>query len=87
MKVNLLEHKFDLDKLLYEIHMFEMIEGEYPSYIVMSEQTVDAIESQYRVYYIKKDVYFKHNKRYIGEVFGIPIAYNDRLQFGVVDIV
>lgn len=87
MKVSLLEQKFDLDKLLYKINMFEMIEDKYPNYVVMSERTVDAIENQYGVYYVEKNIYFKHNKRYIGEIFGIPIAYNDNLQFGTVDIV
>ena len=87
MKVNLLEQKFDFDKLLYEIQKFEMIKGKYPNYVVMREQTADAIESQYKIHYVEKNVYFKHNKRYVGEFFGIPIAYNDNLQFGIVDIV
>ena len=87
MKVNLLEKNFDLDKLLYEIHMFEMINGEEPHYIVMSEHTVGAIEIPYRVHYVEEDVYFKNNKKYIGKIFGIPIAYHYNLPFGIVDIV
>lgn len=87
MKVNLLEQNFDLNKLLYEIHTFEMFRGKYPNYVVMSERTEEVIENRYRIFYVENDVYFKNNKRYIGEIFGIPIAYNDRLQFGVVDIV
>lgn len=87
MTVNLLEQNFDLDKLLYEIHMFEMINGKHPNYIVMSEHTAEAIESQYRIHYIEEDVYFKHNKRYIGKIFDIPIAHHYNLQFGTVDIV
>lgn len=87
MKVILIEKKFDLDELLDKIQMFEMINGEYPSYIVMNEQTEDAIASIYRVNYVEHDVYFKNNKRHNGELFGIPIAYRYSLPFGIVDIV
>ena len=52
MKVNLIDKNFDLDELLYKIHMFEMINGEHPNYIVMNEQTEDAIVSRYRVVYV-----------------------------------
>ena len=87
MKVNLFDSKFDLDKLLYEIHIFKMDKGESPNYIVMSKKTLYAIEGQNRFYYVHENVYFKNNKIYNCEIFGIPIAYNDTLQFGVVDIV
>ena len=87
MKVNLFDSKFDLDKLLYEIHIFKMDKGESPNYIVMSKKTLYAIAGQYRFYYVHKNVYFKNNKRYNCEIFGIPIAYNATLQLGVVDIV
>lgn len=87
MKVNLVESKFNLDELLYKTHMFEMINGECPNYIVMNEPTADAIESRYRVHYVEHDVYFRNNKRYNGEIFGIPIAYRYDLPFGIVDIV
>lgn len=87
MKVNLFDSKFDLDKLLYEIHIFKMDKGESPNYIVMSIKTLYAIESQHRFYYVHRNVYSENNKRYICEIFGIPIAYNDILEFGVVDIV
>lgn len=87
MKINLLEKNFDLNKLLCEIHAFEMFSGKYPDYAVMSERTEEALESRYRIFYVENNVYYKNNKRYIGEIFGIPIAYNDKLQFGVVDIV
>ena len=87
MKVNLLEQKFDFDKFLYEIQKFEMIKGEYPNYLVMSEETEQVFESQYKLHYVEKDVYFRHNQRHIGEIFGIPVAYKYNLQFGIVDIV
>lgn len=87
MKVNLLEKKFDLDKLLYEIHMFEMINNEYPHYIIMNAQTEEALENRYRIQYVEEDVYFKNNKRHIGKIFDIPIAYHYNLSFGIVDIV
>ena len=87
MKVNLFDSKFDLDKLLYEIHIFKMDKGEFPNYIVMSKKTLYAIEGQDRFYHVEKNVYSENNKRYICEIFGIPIAHNDILQFGVVDIV
>ena len=64
-----------------------MVRNERPNYVVMNEETASAIESHYRVCYVVNDVYFKHNKRYVGTIFGVPIAYNDNLQFGTVDIV
>ena len=87
MKVNLFDGKFDLDKLLYEIHIFKMDKGESPNYIVMSQKTLYAIECQNRFYYGVQNRYSENNKRYSCEIFGIPIAYNDILEFGVVDIV
>ena len=87
MKVNLLEKKFDLDEILYVIQMFEVVNNKYPNYVVMHEQTEDAIASRYRTEYIEHDVYFRNNKRHNGEIFGIPIAYNYRLPFGTLDIV
>ena len=39
MKVNLFDSKFDLDKLLYEIHIFKMDKGECRNDIVMSKKT------------------------------------------------
>lgn len=83
----MVESKFNLDELLYKIHMFEMINGEYPNYVVMNESTEDAIASRYRVSYVEHDVYFYNNKRHNGEIFGIPIAYRYSLPFGIVDIV
>ena len=87
MKVNLAENKFDLDELLYKIHMFEMIDDRYPSYVVMNESTEEAIGARYRVKYVEEDVYFKNDKRHIGKIFGIPIAYHYNLPFGIVDVV
>ena len=74
MRVDLFEKNFDLDEFISKIQMFEMIKGEYPNYVVMSEQTSDVIENQYRIRYVEKDVYFKNNKRYVGEFFGILVA-------------
>lgn len=87
MKVNLFDNKFDLDKLLYEIHIFKMDKGESPNYIVMSKKTLYAIVGQNPFYYVVENRYSENNKRYSCEIFGIPIAYNETLQFGVVDIV
>ena len=87
MKVNLFDSKFDLDKLLYEIHIFKMDKGESPNYIVMSKKTLYAIGGQNPFYHVVENRYSKNNKRYSCEIFGIPIAYNDILEFGVVDIV
>ena len=87
MKVNLFDGKFDLDKLLYEIHIFKMDKGESPNYIVMSRKTLYAIGGQNRFYYVVENRYLKNNKGYTCGIFGIPIAYNETLQFGVVDIV
>lgn len=87
MKVNLADKNFDLDELLYRIHMFELISSEHPNYVVMNEQTEEVIEARYRVKYVEEDVYFKNDKRHIGKIFGIPIAYHYNLPFGTVDIV
>ena len=86
MKFNLLDKDYNLDELYYNIQIFEAYNDRYPKYIVMSEQTVQLIEC-HENYRVSKDVYFKHNRRYIGENFGISIAYNEGLDFGVVDIV
>ena len=87
MKVNLFDSKFDSGKLLYQIHIFKIDKGESPNYIVMSKKTLYAIEGQNPFYYVVENRYSKNNKRYSCEIFGIPIAYNDILEFGVVDIV
>lgn len=87
MKVNLFDNKFDLGKLLYQIHIFKIDKSESPNYIVMSKKTLYAIAGQNRFYYVVENRYSKNNKRYNCEIFGIPIAYNDILEFGVVDIV
>ena len=87
MKIDLYEKKFDLDELLYKIKMFEMINNKYPDYIVMNEQTKEVIASQYRYNYIEHGVYFKNNKRHNSEIYGIPVAYNYSLPFGIADIV
>lgn len=67
--------------------MFEMINNEYPHYIIMNEQTEEIIENRYRIQYVEEDVYFKNNKRHIGKIFDIPIAHHYNLSFGIVDIV
>ena len=87
MKVNLVERNFDLNELLYEIHLFEMFSAFSPNYIVMNEETAEHIGNIYRVHYVEDGVCFKHNKRYVNKFFGIPIAYNHNLPFGTVDIV
>jgi hypothetical protein len=86
MKVNLLDKDYNLDELFYNIQKFEAFNNRCPKYIVMNEQTVDLIESlsQYRVW---NGVYFKHNRKYVNEIFGISIAYNESLDVGMVDIV
>lgn len=83
MKTNLLELNFDLNEILYSIRVFEAINGEYPEYIVMNRRTADSIEIRYKFYYVAEADKEKH----VDEIFGIPIAYNDNLQFGVIDIV
>lgn len=80
MKVNLSEAYFDLDKFLCGIDTFEMTYGRYPSYVVMNKETYYYIANGYRMFYTVND---NHTSR----IFDIPIAYNDGLQFGVVDIV
>ena len=87
MKVNLSEHNFDLDSFLSSVNLFEMTHGNYPNYVVMNEQTCDAIESRYRTFYVENEVYFKHSKRYNSKIFGTPIAYCNALPFGIVDII
>lgn len=88
MKVYLPEKDYSLDELYYQIQVFEAYNNRKPQYIVMSERTLQLIEchEQYN-YRVGQDVYFKHNIRYIGEIFGISVAYNHGLDFGMVDIV
>lgn len=93
MKIKLPDKDYNLDELYYNIQKFAAFNNEYPSYIVMNKRTLPFIEcnSQYRVGCLSKDVHYIRNgeyiERYITEIFGIPIAYNNRLDFGVVDIV
>ena len=86
MKFNLLDKDYNLDELFYQIQMFEAYNNKPPKYIVMNEGTVDFIERREN-YRVGKDLYFKHNRRCIGKIFGIPVAYHQGLDFGVVDIV
>ena len=87
MKINLSDKDYHLDELYYNIQRFAAFNNGYPKYIVMSERTLSLIECHVN-YHISQDMYFlKHKKRYVGEIFGIPVAYNDDLDFGVVDIV
>ena len=86
MKFNLLDKDYNLDELFYQTQMFEAYNNRHPQYIVMSERTVQLVE-RHENYCIGEGIYFKHNRRYIGKIFGIPIAYNEDLDFGVVDIV
>lgn len=86
MKIQLPDKDYNLDELYYNIQKFEAFNNRYPSYIVMSERTLSLIECNSQ-YCFGKYVSFKYNQRYIGEIFGIPIAYNNRLDFGMVDIV
>ena len=88
MKINLSDKDYNLDELYYNIQRFEAFNNRYPSYIVMSERTLSLIEchEQYN-YRVGQDVYFKHNRRYMGEIFGVPVAYNQGLDVGMVDIV
>ena len=86
MKFNLLDRDYNLDELFYQIQMFEAYNNREPHYIVMNEGTLDYIQRR-KNYRAGQDIYFRHNQRYIGEIFGIPVAYHQGLDFGVVDIV
>ena len=86
MKFNLLDKDYNLDELYYNIQKFEALNGRYPKYLIMNEQTLSLIE-RHDNYRVGKDVYFKHNRRCIGAIFGISIAYNEGLNFGTVDVV
>lgn len=86
MKFNLLDKDYNLDELFYHTQIFEAYNNRLPQYIIMSERTVQLVEC-HENYRVGQGVYFKHNRRYIGEIFGIPVAYNEGLDFGMVDIV
>lgn len=100
MKIKLPDKDYNLDELCYNIQKFEALNNRYPSYIVMNERTLPIIEcnSQYYIGCVGRDINYKHNdsyiekyigyiEKYIDRIFGIPIAYNNGLDVGMVDIV
>lgn len=82
MKINCTRERVDTDKILYEIDVFRMgNRGDRPSYIIMNYKTRNDILDSY---------YFNYSTSASpkgDKLFGIPVAYNEGLEFGEIDIV
>ena len=80
MKVECIKKATDLNKIHWAIECFRAEHiGEDPSYIVMSYKTKAELVDEY---------YFKTVIRSsLNSLFGIPVAYNEGLKYGEVDIV
>lgn len=75
MRVNVT--KVNLKKLSHKIFEYQRVKGEYPEYIVMSQDTMDALYEYPNTY----------NKSVSPTMYQIPIAVNSAVPFGEVDLV
>ena len=83
MKIECLRTMVDPAKIKEAIYCFKAEHRKNPSYVVMNYKTCAALKDTYcRVVYPS----FVENG-IKEEIFSIPVAYNDGLKFGEVDIV
>ena len=84
MRFNLSDVDYNLDALYYNMQKFEALNGREPSYVIMNWETEQLIKCHSRqcICRIGQDLWFRHS-----EIFGIPVAHNEGLDVGVVDIV
>lgn len=80
MKVDCIRKTIDVNRIHWAIDEFKVNHyGNEPSYIVMNFETnVELISDYY-------DVQWAGSK--VSALFGIPVAFNEGLKFGEVDIV
>ncbi len=80
MRIDCSVRRIDLKKILYEIDVFRMgNRGDRPSYIIMNYKT-------------RNDIVLDHDYSTSASpkedrLFGIPVAYNEGLEYGEVDII
>ena len=81
MKTNITKSTMNVDKLTNELERF-CVTHEYNPYIIMSQETADAIGCQ-----ICSDYYFDYAKfAYVSYFRGYKILIDNELKFGEVDI-
>lgn len=86
MKVECIKKTIDLNKIHWAIDCFRAEHrGENPSYIVMSRKTKAELINEY---YFETVIRGSLNSLETEDcLFGIPVAYNEGLKYGEVDIV
>lgn len=84
MKIECIKSTIDLDKVYFAICRFKAEHsGNRPSYIIMSYKTgVELRDEMYYYHTVKFD-----NLLGTDTLFDIPIAFNNGLKFGEIDIV
>lgn len=87
MKVNCSKKSIDINKIHWAIDKFtaEHFEGDKPSYIIINYETKAELVDNY--YYNIALLSNEKGVRKEDTLFGIPVAYNEGLEFGEIDIV
>jgi hypothetical protein len=82
MKINILRTEIDLDRLRMEMALKAEQTGQFPSYIIMNNETFLGIKNSdlsiHRLFSTKPNY---------PSFYGCPIALCDKLKFGEVDII
>jgi hypothetical protein len=85
MKIECIKKTIDLDKIYWAIDCFKAKHnGERPSYIIMSYETKAELVDKYYFETVIKNL---SNILEIETLFGIPVAFNEGLKIGEVEIV
>ena len=86
MKVDCSDKKVNIDKIYCAITRFEVEhDGNKPSYIIINYETRADLADKNHIYYEIKSSLKNFTKT--DTIFGIPVAFNEGLKFGEVDIV
>lgn len=86
MKIKCIKRSVDVNKILKGIDTFRMeYYGDNPSYIIMNYETRNDL-LDFRYYDSLTRIYGSVNKRE-DRLFNIPVAINEGLEYGEVDIV
>ena len=86
MKVTCVKKAFDMERFHYALDCFKAEHyGEKPSYIIMNYETRAELLARHYWGIVAED--FVSNGRKVETLYGIPVAINEGLDFGEVDIV
>ncbi len=84
MKVECIKKTIDFDKIYWVISCFKAEHnGKGPSYIIMSYETKAELKDNF-------DTVIRGSFNHLGRedyLFGIPVAFNEGLKFGEVDVI